>query len=476
MPTFFPIIQIEKSICKKGARCACFMHSDMWYSIMYLAEIISTSTGKYLFDAYLNTITPLSNQIGESASSHNLDVHGLDRDPFLPVEFNVAHPLPKHEYIWMLKNHQEHLVLCVTDQCNIRCLYCGYQDDRYCVKDYPYSKMETNVAFRAIEQYLNNSRHVKCRAIGFYGGEPLLNFELIKECVKYVENRGITNIVYSITTNGTLLDDRNIVDFLIKHHFLITISLDGPQFVHDRYRVDKEQRPTYQRIIHNLTHIIKEYPNAKEYFSFNAVLAPPINLDVVYDFFQNNKLGETAISGCTIGPFFRELLVKNKLNYAVTPSYEMSEFGYLYDYYLADFVPLHYMLGKKISSSIKGGGFCMPFTRKIYVSTSGNYYICEKVNEYADWGDLGNVFDGLNIGNCYKMVEQLHSLATERCRQCICANYCKVCFAQYLGGISEAVCNSQRETFLRQMSEYLEKKFSSNGKQFEAALDDIIFV
>ena len=72
--------------------------------------------------------------------------------------------------------------------------------------------------------------------IGFYGGEPLLEFELIKKCVKYArkELKG-KQINFALTTNATLLNDE-IINYFIEHSFIVTVSIDGPKEMHDDER------------------------------------------------------------------------------------------------------------------------------------------------------------------------------------------------------------------------------------------------
>lgn len=73
--------------------------------------------------------------------------------------------------------------------------------------------------------------------ISFYGGESLIEYKLIKQVVEYVRGKNV-NINFAMNTNLTLLTE-DILDFLIKYQFAITISLDGPKEVHDLYRITK---------------------------------------------------------------------------------------------------------------------------------------------------------------------------------------------------------------------------------------------
>ena len=95
--------------------------------------------------------------------------------------------------------------------------------------------MSLETAKAAVEKFL--VRSADKIYISFYGGEPLLSFGLMKQIVDHVECTTSKKAYWNLTTNGTLLS-RRICDFLIKKDFSLTVSLDGPQSVHDRYRCD----------------------------------------------------------------------------------------------------------------------------------------------------------------------------------------------------------------------------------------------
>ena len=126
----------------------------------------------------------------------------------------------------------------LTRQCNLRCTYCF--ENNWNHEDIQNMSFET--AKRAINCFF--TKPLNETSIVFTGGEPCLDFKLIKEVVDYIETLNLkTN--FSIKTNGTLLDDSSI-DFLIKHNFKIQISLDGCKEAHNLHR---------------------KYPNGKDTFS-----------------------------------------------------------------------------------------------------------------------------------------------------------------------------------------------------------------
>lgn len=129
------------------------------------------------------------------------------------------------------------IVLEVTHACNLECSYCfvrNYNPDRG-GRTMP---LETAVRAVGLIPFDPRSRRNPPLSIGFFGGEPLVAFARVKEIVAYVEElarqRGIETS-FSLTTNGTLLDDEKIA-FLGAHRFSLIVSLEGPAAVHDRYR------------------------------------------------------------------------------------------------------------------------------------------------------------------------------------------------------------------------------------------------
>jgi len=157
------------------------------------------------------------------------------------------------------------LTLFVCADCNLGCAYCSYRglpwDKRY---------MTLEVASQAIDFLMKHSGQKI--SISFYGGEPLLNFKLIKETVAYTERlryKYAKKIRYNLSTNGTICD-QTIINFLKKHHFHIAVSLDGPAMLHDKLRRFKNGRATHGIVVRN----IKKYFSQCKNIVLLACLAP----------------------------------------------------------------------------------------------------------------------------------------------------------------------------------------------------------
>lgn len=194
-----------------------------------------------------------------------------------------------------LNNDLHQLTLVVTEQCNLRCKYCVYSGNYYYERTHSNRKMPLDLAFKAIDFLFSHARDSAKIYISFYGGEPLLEFNLVKKCVEYVKVKNEMahkDINFSITTNGILLNNE-VINFLISNKIGLIISLDGPEKIHNRYRVFPTGNGTFEIIIKNLFKLRKrnkEYYD--KYVGFNTTITPPYDLFELYNFFNHVNLKE----------------------------------------------------------------------------------------------------------------------------------------------------------------------------------------
>jgi uncharacterized protein len=141
-----------------------------------------------------------------------------------------------------------HLELVHTDGCNLACSYCFEKDMRGA------RRMPLLVTRKAIDLLIEYSGDADKLWITHFGGEPLLNFANIRFATEYARDKASAlgkSVVFDITTNGTLLTEER-VDYLADHHVKILVSVDGLQSTHDRYRVDRQGRGTFERVMRSL--------------------------------------------------------------------------------------------------------------------------------------------------------------------------------------------------------------------------------
>lgn len=136
----------------------------------------------------------------------------------------------------ILNNCMRIMTLQVTQNCNLRCKYCVYSGS-YSNRVHSNKRMSFETAKSAIDFLYAHSSMTTSIGIGFYGGEPLLEFDLLKKCVEYAKMKFIgKDLSFTLTTNATLLTEE-IMKFFVKNNFFVTISFDGPQVIQDKNRV-----------------------------------------------------------------------------------------------------------------------------------------------------------------------------------------------------------------------------------------------
>lgn len=343
------------------------------------------------------------------------------------------------------------LTLKVTEQCNMRCEYCIYSEHYPDTKFYSDVYMEWETAKKAVDDFLSNFHYTWTRntakkpVIAFYGGEPLLGFEIIKKTVEYVNsNYKQYSFNFSITTNGLLLINKEIADFLKENEFWIVVSIDGTKSNHDRYRVTRSGAPTYDCLID----IIEE--NFSLYKSIYSVCCYDITSDLVAltEFYEKNDRRK--------GGKFPAVLRASRINGAFTDFYnnvsreqfvahreqmDMLQAKYL-EYVVADKTPpiflslLFSQVFISFSERLKFFsdstfyncccGACVPGD-KLFVESDGVYKICEKTNMQGL--EIGSAGKGFCFDAAKNAICAYNDCILEKCRKCNCSRLCSLCYA-----------------------------------------------
>ena len=324
-----------------------------------------------------------------------------------------------------LKNHSntiKALCLHIAHTCNLSCEYCfasqgNYHGDR--------ALMSYEVGKQAIDFLVANSGTRRNLEVDFFGGEPLMNFDVVKQIVAYarsIEKEKNKNFRFTLTTNGVLLDD-DVIDFANKECHNVVLSLDGRKEVHDRLRKSSNGRGSYDIIVPKFQHFIEKRGD-KGYYMRGTFTH--FNTDFTNDLLHMLDLGFHQLS-------MEPVVCPQDDPYALTDE----DLPILYEQYekLAkdmirrkqdghEFTFYHYMIdlshGPCIYKRISG---CGSGTEYLAVTPWGDLYPCHQFVGDDDY-QMGNVWDG--VVNTDKRNEFKHCNVYSRpdCTDCWAKLYC----------------------------------------------------
>ena len=352
---------------------------------------------------------------------------------------------PETNYVeYYLERHINQIVLQLTQNCNLRCSYCAYSNENNnSQRNHSVKKMDLQTAKSAIDFMIEHSCDSKDIAIGLYGGEPLLEFELIKDIIEYTESQIIgKRVKFTITTNGTLLDNV-IFQFLIEHNVSIVLSIDGPKDIHDINRKFVSGKGTFDTIYKNIQEIYQTYGECVcEQISINMVVDPQNDIDEICNIFKEpifNKVNvrysgvdDVYIDDATI--YSDEYIEKYRYKYFVMLlSYlkivSNAKCEKIFDGEMVKLEKEYDSYNKEYSGLPDVGapsGPCIPGKRRLFVDVNGEIFPCERVSETSDIMKI----DSLKNGFDYEKVKQLLNigkLTQDECSDCYAFTKCSIC-------------------------------------------------
>ncbi|MCX6581145.1 MAG: radical SAM peptide maturase [Candidatus Aminicenantes bacterium] len=359
----------------------------------------------------------------------------------------------KAEDIKIALANLKQVILEVTDACNLECAYCGY-GKFYQDYDRRENKFMDPEAAKAMVDYILeladsplNYSHQRGISIGFYGGEPLLNFPFIKEMVDYVGHLKPRHnyFTFSMTTNGLLLE--RYMDFLVEHKFNLLVSLDGDEHSNS-YRVCKDGSPAYPHIMRNARALSEMYPDYfKKNVNFNAVFHNRNSVSTLHRFFKEefdttpgiSELNTSGIKDSMKEEFRRTYANVNESlhqaeDYALIEKEmfirlpnirsvgtfidQYSGFGYR-DY--NDLISTHEGM-KRIPTST-----CQPFSKKVFLTVNGKILPCEQIGQQYGLGLVNEQGVKLDFEKIAALYNNYYDKLKKQCTACAAAQMCLQC-------------------------------------------------
>lgn len=313
--------------------------------------------------------------------------------------------------------------------CNLRCRYCFYREVSDSREVCSFGIMEQETARRIIENLFSCLDSGDTLAIAFQGGEPTIaGLDFFRFFVSEVDRiRGKVHVSYALQTNGTLLDETWCA-FFREHHFLIGLSLDAMQAIHDQNRVDPAGKGTYTRVMSSRA-LLEQYHVDYNILTVltNALARHP---QQVWNFLCRENIRYVQFIPC-LGE-----LGGGTSCYSLTPARFASFYTQLFRSWSAEFEQGHYRSIKLFDDLIhlladgsRGAcgltGQCMP---QLVVEADGSVYPCDFF-----------ALDGYQVGNLAETpVEDLcgrKSMSEFRIRPTELLSLCKTCpYVSLCGG------------------------------------------
>lgn len=335
-------------------------------------------------------------------------------------------------------NEVKALCIHICHDCNLRCRYCFADEGAYHSER---ELMSEQTAKKAVDFLLKNSGNRKVLEVDFFGGEPLMCLQTIKNVVAYAREEGAKlgkKFLFTTTTNALLLDD-DAIDFFNREMENVVLSLDGRKEVHDAIRKTKNGKGSFDLVIENVKKFVRSRGD-KSYYVRGTFTAK--NLDFSKDVIFLAENGFDSISMEPVVTDIADLAIKDEHIPAVLDEYEDLCEKYLDKYKNGEgFNFFHFNVDLE-------GGVCLQ--KKVSACGAGNEYFSVVPNgdiypchQFAGDKDflMGNVYDGVLDGKIREKFAASCLFTREECGDCfakfICSGGCAANNYHFEGDINK---------------------------------------
>ncbi len=321
-----------------------------------------------------------------------------------------------------IRNVVKALCLNVAHTCNLDCSYCFAGQGKYKGEQ---ALMPLETGKRAIDFLIENSGSRRNLEVDFFGGEPLLNWQMVKDVVAYarsIEKDHGKHFRFTLTTNGVLIDD-DVIEFTNREMDNVVLSLDGRQHVHDRFRVDIGGKGSYDRVVPKFLELVRRRNRGTYYVRSTYT---HLNTDFLNDILHLLDLGfrEISMEPVVCPPDEPYALTKDDMP-IIREQYEKLAVEMLRREREGDpFEFYHFMIdlehGPCIYKRITG---CGSGTEYLAVTPTGDLYPCHQFVDNPAFR-IGNIWDGVTDLELQNEFRQCNVFAREACHDCWAKLYC----------------------------------------------------
>lgn len=435
---------------------------------MKMVKFFSIPSGEYfLYDAMSNRIVTLADRtLDEDMWLKRFCSNGLIyNETFQYIDF----PFSIDKYLKDLQRNIPRLTLEITQQCNLRCEYCIYSGNYSHMRTHTNTHMDWITIKNSIDFYKNHNMDCVDANISFYGGEALLEFDLVKAAVKYARSKFANKPLHmGISSNGVLLTP-DVIAWLSKNpDVTVTVTLNGPY--QDEYRKLWDGSGSLSLIMEKLQFIKRNYPIVwKDQIILICNIASSAELLDIRQFYLSS-IGKlpVIISGIVTengNNEIKKILSKRKHNEewhdVLKQLYLRQNDPFLHVYYQFDLSEIH---DRKIYAQKTNGvlGCCSPFLSQLFIAADGRFQICEKV---CDGFELGDLTHGWNIRQIKSLYRNTVDFFNCSCRECWGQRLCTICYKDIVSKtglystMPKKICEVMKTNILRNLQLYCEMAY-----------------
>lgn len=314
------------------------------------------------------------------------------------------------------------LCLHIAHTCNLNCSYCFASQGKYHGER---ALMSYEVGKRALDFLVENSGSRRNLEVDFFGGEPLMNFDVVKKLVEYarsIEEEKNKHFRFTLTTNGVLVDD-DVIEFANREMSNVVLSLDGRKEVHDRYRVDYAGNGSWEKIVPKFQKFVKERGDKDYYMRGTFTHANP---DFLEDIKTMLDLGFTQLSMEPVVAAADDpsALTEDDKPIVERQYEELAKLMLKRDKEGRPFTFYHYMIDLKggpcIYKRISG---CGSGTEYMAVTPWGDLYPCHQFVGDEKF-KLGDIYNGVTNKSIQNVFASCNVYARPDCADCWAKLYC----------------------------------------------------
>lgn len=419
-------------------------------------QLFRTPNSGYFLDVNRNEFIP----VAEAAFQHLREVMSGKRgfDDSAPQElrdlkaqgylsFESAVKEVRHPYSGFLGTFLDRklakITLQLTQNCNFRCKYCIYSEDHNLrQRSHSNKRMSWVVAKKAVDFLWAHSVDSKEVNVGFYGGEPLLEFPLIQQAVEYCRDRfSGKKVTFTITTNGSLLSDE-MIRYFQANDVSMMISLDGPKEINDRNRVFPDGLGTYDTVVEHIAKVREIAPEYAEKLQVSMVMDPASDFDCINSIcLDASVIDKQKVMASLVDRDYDDVEAEFSEEYASKFEYNrflaiMANFRRFQEGEVSPLVSRAVFRELRDHSKIEAfagltlvdapSGPCIPGQMRLFADVNGRLFPCERVSETSPAMCIGTLDDGFDLENANRLLN-VGDLTESACKQCWSFRYCGMC-------------------------------------------------